>query len=200
MGKGSREIDSGDLADDEPWIWERAKAYADSFEETRSKFISHFIDQPHEGHAYNSHTLNQLRRLLSLDEEKFSDKFLHDQTDALVVLIGRALIVTNAETTKERLQRLRNKLLAPTEKFLRALQRDDLTREFLHDDLPLNEDNREALHGHVEAFKVSVETHIETIALRSRKGKLELSRLCSGQVLMLSGLSFEGHGAFPAQC
>jgi hypothetical protein len=29
---------------------------------------------------------------------------------------------------------------------------------------------------------------------------LELSRLCSGQVLMLSGLSFEGHGAFPAQC
>ncbi|MFT6912597.1 MAG: hypothetical protein ACJAQW_001198 [Paracoccaceae bacterium] len=30
--------------------------------------------------------------------------------------------------------------------------------------------------------------------------ELELSRLCSGQVLMLSGLSFEGHGAFPAQC
>jgi transposase len=29
---------------------------------------------------------------------------------------------------------------------------------------------------------------------------LELSRFCSGQVLMLSGLSFEGHGAFPAQC
>ncbi|MFT6224405.1 MAG: hypothetical protein ACJA1F_002257, partial [Paracoccaceae bacterium] len=28
---------------------------------------------------------------------------------------------------------------------------------------------------------------------------LELSRFCSGQVLMLSGLSFEGHGAFPAQ-
>ena len=30
--------------------------------------------------------------------------------------------------------------------------------------------------------------------------ELELSRFCSGQVLMLSGLSFEGHGAFPAQC
>ncbi|MEH6740821.1 MAG: hypothetical protein V7695_20085, partial [Sulfitobacter sp.] len=43
--------------------------------------------------------------------------------------------------------------------------------QFLHDDLPLNEDDREALHRHVEAFKVSVETHIETIALRSRKGK-----------------------------
>ena len=29
---------------------------------------------------------------------------------------------------------------------------------------------------------------------------LDLSRFCSGQVLMLSGFSFEGHGAFPAQC
>ena len=29
---------------------------------------------------------------------------------------------------------------------------------------------------------------------------LDLSRFCSGQVLMLSGSSFEGHGAFPAQC
>ena len=28
---------------------------------------------------------------------------------------------------------------------------------------------------------------------------LDLSRFCSGQVLMLSGPSFEGHGAFPAQ-
>lgn len=29
---------------------------------------------------------------------------------------------------------------------------------------------------------------------------LDLSRFCSGQVLLLSGLSFERHGAFPAQC
>ena len=29
---------------------------------------------------------------------------------------------------------------------------------------------------------------------------MDLSRFCSGQVLMLSGSSFEGHGAFPAQC
>ena len=29
---------------------------------------------------------------------------------------------------------------------------------------------------------------------------LDLSRFCSGQVLMLSGPSFEGHGAFPGQC
>ncbi|WP_280513726.1 hypothetical protein [Pseudorhodobacter ferrugineus] len=28
---------------------------------------------------------------------------------------------------------------------------------------------------------------------------LDLSRFCSGQVLMLGGLSFECHGAFPAQ-
>ena len=29
--------------------------------------------------------------------------------------------------------------------------------------------------------------------------QVDLSRFCSGQVLMLSGLAFEGHGAFPAQ-
>ena len=29
---------------------------------------------------------------------------------------------------------------------------------------------------------------------------LDLSRFCSGQVLMLGGLLFEGHGGFPADC
>jgi hypothetical protein len=28
---------------------------------------------------------------------------------------------------------------------------------------------------------------------------VDLSRFCSGQVLMLSGLAFEGYGAFPTQ-
>ena len=37
-------------------------------------------------------------------------------------------------------------------------------------------------------------------AERERETKMDLSRFCSGQVLMLSGSSFEGHGAFPAQC
>ena len=30
-------------------------------------------------------------------------------------------------------------------------------------------------------------------------GTLDLSRFCSGQVLMLGGLAFEGHGVFPTQ-
>ncbi len=30
-------------------------------------------------------------------------------------------------------------------------------------------------------------------------GEMDLSRFCSGQVLMLGGLAFEGHGAFPTQ-
>ena len=29
--------------------------------------------------------------------------------------------------------------------------------------------------------------------------QVDLSRFCSGQVLMLGGLAFEGHGAFPTQ-
>jgi len=36
--------------------------------------------------------------------------------------------------------------------------------------------------------------------LLSEGAVLDLSRFRSGQVLMLSCLSFEGHGAFPAQC
>ena len=31
------------------------------------------------------------------------------------------------------------------------------------------------------------------------RSKVDLSRFCSGQVLMLSGLSFECHGDFPTQ-
>ena len=34
---------------------------------------------------------------------------------------------------------------------------------------------------------------------RTFRRHLDLSRFCSGQVLILSGLAFEGHGVFPAQ-
>ena len=37
-------------------------------------------------------------------------------------------------------------------------------------------------------------------ALAAVLAPMDLSRFCYGQVLMLSGLSFEGHGAFPTQC
>lgn len=171
MGERSGKTDQAELTDEEPWIWERAKSYADTFGDTRVKFISRFIEQPEGNHAYNKQTLNQLRRLLDLDDAQFPDEILHDHTDALVVLIGRALIVTKVETTKERLQNLHGKLLAPTEKFLAALQNDDLSREFLHDDLPLDEENREEVLGHVEAFKESVKAHMAQIKSRSRKGK-----------------------------
>lgn len=171
MGERTDETDQAGLTDAESWIWERAKSYADTYADSRIKFISRFIDQPDGAHAYNRQTLNHLRRLLDLDEAQFPDEVLHEHTDALVVLIGRALIVTMAETTKERLQRLHGKLLAPTEKFLAALQNDDLAREFLHDDLPLDEEKREEILGHIKAFKASVEAHIAQIKSRSRKGK-----------------------------
>lgn len=171
MGERADETDQAGLTDEEQWIWESAKSYADTYVDSRNKFITHFIDSPSGDHAYDGQTLAQLRRLLDLDEAQFPDEVLHDHTDALVVLIGRALIVTKAETTKERLKRLRGKLLAPTEKFLAALQDEDLAREFLHDDLPLDEENREEVLGQVEAFKESVKAHMAQIKSRSRKGK-----------------------------
>ena len=145
MGEPSGETDPTEMTDDEPWIWERAKSYADSYRDMRPKFINRFIHEPSSGHAYGPQTLQQLRLLLGLDETKFSDEFLHEHTDALLVLIGRNLVLTTNETTKARLQRLRGKLLSPTQKFLIALQHEDLTREFLHDELPLDEVKREEL-------------------------------------------------------
>ena len=47
--------------------------------------------------------------------------------------------------------------------------------------------------------KVIQEVDAQADEIRRLKRELDLSQFCSGQVLMLSGLPFESHGAFPAQ-
>lgn len=112
-----------------------------------------------------------MRRILDLDEAEWPDHMLHEHTDGLVVLIGWSLLLTRQENSKARLQRLRRKLLNPTNKFLEALMNDDLGREYLQDRLPLSEVGRDALIEQVTAFKTTVERHIEAIENSSRKGK-----------------------------
>lgn len=48
----------------------------------------------------------------------------------------------------------------------------------------------------------AIAVEVGPFPVRQRFGEapatVDLPRFCSGQVLMLSGLSFKGHGAFPA--
>lgn len=129
------------------------------------------MTKPSDGHAYSSQDLFQLRRTLSLSEEEWPDAKLHEHTDALVVLIGRVMLVTREEGSKARLQRLDRKLLAPTGKFLDALQNDELAQEYLQDWLPLDETERQEIFEQVSAFKATVETHIAKIRKSGSKGK-----------------------------
>jgi hypothetical protein len=49
-------------------------------------------------------------------------------------------------------------------------------------------------------YRIMVEDRgSDVLIMAPHGGKLDLSRFCSGHVLMLGGLAFEGHGAFPTQ-
>ena len=69
---------------------------------------------------------------------------------------------------------------------------------------PVADDQMDRLRGKINSRgepKLSAQAlQWPTPAAQNWKGSLDLPRFRSGQVLMLSGLSFEGHGAFPAQC
>ncbi|NRG17571.1 hypothetical protein HPQ64_07710 [Rhizobiales bacterium] len=79
--------------------------------------------------------------------------------------------MTREEGSKARLQRLDRKLLAPTGKFLDALQNDELAHEYLQDLLPLDETERQEIVEQVSAFKTTVETHMAKIRKSGSKGK-----------------------------
>ncbi|MDO1580974.1 hypothetical protein [Rhizobium oryzicola] len=167
MGGSGGEADG----EDEPWTWERAKAFADSCGELKARFINHFVSRPYNGHAYGPHDLAQLRRILSLDENAWPDTVLHEHTDTLVILTARAFVITPQEGAKIRLQRLNSKLLTPTRKLLMALQDEEFAREYVQDGSPLTEEDRQQLIESVTVFKANLEKHIAEIKDAGRRGK-----------------------------
>lgn len=132
MGRDGRQADTEYVSHIHREIAEIERREAEFFADVPDNIVAEalrdFFGSPPDGHAYSSKDIDEVRSILKLASDVWTDERIHHLTDRLALKFGYCLQTEPTETAKEHGRTLDSRLLNPARKLIAGFDDPEVKR------------------------------------------------------------------------